>query len=119
MSIHLARIEEIIDSSGAAPRTEMLLPAGVRHRQLKVRTLLAGMMLTQADRRPAFLTEVHQALTALPGAVQARLGVTEEWEHGPHQLTYRQVERTFGLVARALGKENPRRPLRCPCRRPG
>jgi hypothetical protein len=107
VSIPLARIEDIIDGSGAAPRTEVLLPIGVRHRQLKVRTLLAGMMLTQADRRPAFLTGVHQALTALPGRDQARLGVTEEWEHGPHQLTYRQVERTFGLVARALGKDKP------------
>jgi hypothetical protein len=107
VSIPLARIEDIIDGSGVAPRTEMLLPTGVRHRQLKVRTLLAGMMLTQADRRPAFLTEVHQALTALPGPDQARLGVTEEWGHGPHQLTRRQVERTFGLVAKALGKDEP------------
>ena len=107
MTIPLARVEDIIDGSGVAPRTEVLLPIGVRHRQLKVRTLLAGMMLTQADRRPAFLTEVHAALTALPGPDQARLGVTEEWEHGPHQLTYRQVERTFGLVVKALGKDEP------------
>jgi hypothetical protein len=39
----LAAFEEIIDASGAAPRTEAMLPAGVRPRQLSVRTLLAGM----------------------------------------------------------------------------
>jgi len=107
VTIPLARIEDIIDGSGAALRTEVLLPIGVRHRQLKVRTLLAGMMLTQADRRPAFLTEVHEALTALPEPDQARLGVTEEWKHGPHQLTCRQAGRTFGLIVKALGKDEP------------
>jgi hypothetical protein len=103
----LARIEEIIDASGAAPRIEALLPAGVRHRQLRVRTLLAGMMLTQADPRPAHLTRVRDALTTLPEPDQARLGVTENWKTGPHQLTYRQTERTFGLVTGALAKGVP------------
>jgi hypothetical protein len=65
------------------------------------------MMLTLADRRPAHLTEVHAQLTALPGPDQRRLGVTQEWETGPHQLTYRQVERTFGLITAALAKNTP------------
>ena len=65
------------------------------------------MMLALADRRPAHLTEVHAALTALPAADQRRLGVTEEWKTGPHQLTYRQAERTFGLITAALRKEEP------------
>ena len=95
MSIPLAALEEIIDTSGIAPRIE-LLPIGVRHRQLRVRTLLAGMMLSQADQRPAHLTRVRDALTALPGPDQVRLGVLEDWRTGPHQLTYRQTERTFG-----------------------
>ena len=103
----LAAFEEIIDASGAAPRIEALLPVGVRPRQLSVRALLAGMCLTQADGRPAHLTRVHQALTALPEPDQRRLGVTADWKHGPHQLTYRQTERTFGLVADALGKDEP------------
>ena len=103
----LARAEDIIDASGTAPPIEALLPIGVRHRQLRVRTLLTGMMLTLADRRPAFLTEVHAALTALPGPDQARLGVTEDWKTGPHQLTYRQVERTFNLMADALAEKQP------------
>ena len=80
MSIPLARIEEIIDASGVAPRIEALLPTGVRHRQLRVRTLLAGMLLCQADHRPAHLTRVRDALTALPPAGQARLGVLENWK---------------------------------------
>ena len=103
----LARLEEITDAAGIAPRVEAMLPIGVRHRQLRVRTLLAGMLITQADQRPAHLTRVRDALTALPPADQARLGVTEDWTTGPHQLTYRQTERTFGLVADALAKDAP------------
>ena len=65
------------------------------------------MCLTQADHRPAHLTRVHQALTSLPEDDQRRLGVIADWKHGPHLLTYRQTERTFGLVADALGKDEP------------
>jgi hypothetical protein len=100
-------LEAIIEASGIAPRIEALLPAGARHRQLTVSTLIPGMMLTRADRRPAHLTEVHAALTALPASDQARPGVTEEQKNGPHQLTCRQAERTFGLITRALKKEEP------------
>ena len=117
--IPLAVLEEVIDASGAAPRIEAMLPAGVRPRQLKVRTLLAGMCLAQADHRPAHLTRVHQALTSLPEDEQRRLGVIADWKHGPHQLTYRQTERTFGLVADALAKDEPdglpSRPLQAAC----
>jgi hypothetical protein len=105
--ISLAAFEEIIDASGIAPRIEAALPAGVRPRQLSVRTLLAGMCLAQADHRPAHLTRVHQALTALSGDHQRRLGVVADWKGGPHTLTYRQTEYTFGLVATALGKDEP------------
>jgi hypothetical protein len=82
-------------------------PAGARARQLSVRTLLAGMCLTQADGRPAHLTRVRQALVSLPGDDQRRLGVLADWKGGPHLLTYRQAEYTFGLVADALGKGKP------------
>jgi hypothetical protein len=107
VSIPLHRLEDIIDTSRIALRIEALLPIGVRHRQLRVRTLILGMQLTMADRRPAYLTEVHAALITLPGPDQARLGVTEDWAAGPHQLTYRQVERTFNLVTGALSKDDP------------
>jgi hypothetical protein len=105
--IPLAAFEEIIDASGIAPRIEAMLPIGVRARQLSVRALMAGMCLTQADGRPAHLTRVHQALTSLPEDDQRRLGVTADWKHGPHWLTYRQTEYTFGLAARALAKDEP------------
>jgi hypothetical protein len=105
--IALAAFEEIIDRSRVAPRIEVVLPAGVRGRQLSVRTLLAGMCLAQADHRPAHLTRVHQALTSLPEDEQRRLGVIAEWKNGPHQLTYRQTERTAGLVVAALAKDEP------------
>ena len=107
MSIPPAALEALIEASGIAPRIEAQLPIGVRHRQLRVATLILGMMLTLADRRPAHLTEIHAALTALPAAGQWRLGVTEQWKTGPHQLTYRQAERTFGLITAALEKQQP------------
>jgi hypothetical protein len=106
--IPLAVFEDIIDASGVAPRIEALLPTGVRGRQLRVRTLLAGMCLTQADHRPAHLMgRVHQALTALGEDDQRRLGVIADWKHGPHQLTYRQTEYTFALTAGAVAKDEP------------
>jgi hypothetical protein len=103
----LAAFEDIIDASGTAARIEAMLPAGVRRRQLSVRTLLAGMCLTQADGRPAHLTRIRQALTSLPEDDQRRLGVIRDWKCGPHRLTYRQTEYTFGLVADALGRDEP------------
>jgi hypothetical protein len=105
--IALTVLEEITGVSGVAPRIEVMLPIGVRRRQLKARTLLAGMCLAHADHRPAHLTRVHQALTALSEGEQRRPGVIADWKHGPHQLTYRQTERTFGLVNAALGKDEP------------
>jgi hypothetical protein len=57
--------------------------------------------------RPAHLTRVRQALTALPEADQRRLGVLADWRNGPHLLTCRQAEYTFGLVTAALGKDEP------------
>ena len=107
MSIPLTALEDIIDGSGVAPPIQALLPAAVRRRQLTIRTLLLGMQLTLADDRPAHLTRVREALTTLPAADQVRLGVIEDWENGPHQLTYRQVEHTFGLMVEALEKEHP------------
>jgi hypothetical protein len=107
VSIPLAVIEDIIDGSGAAETIEDLLPHGVRGRQLTARTLLTGMLLALADNRPAHLTRVHAALTSLPAADQERLGVTEDWRTGPHQLTYRQVEHTCRLITRALARPEP------------
>jgi len=104
---HLARLEEIIDRSGAPGRIEAMLPAGARRRQLSARTLLIGMALAQDAGRPAHLTRLHAALTSLPRAGQERLGVIRDAGHGPHQLTYRQVEHTFRLITTALRKDKP------------
>src|SRR5689334_2119124 len=103
----LAVLEPVIDASGVAARIEAVLPAGVRTRQLSVRTLLAGMCLAAADHRPAHLTRVRQALISLPEDDQRRLGVLADWKHGPHRLTYRQTEYTFGLIAGLLAKDEP------------
>jgi hypothetical protein len=107
VSIPLAVIEQIVAGSGAAEAIELMLPAGVRERQLKAGTLLTGMMLALADGRPAHLTRVLEALTGLPEDDQKRLGVIAQWKTGPHQLTYRQVEHTHRLIRKALTRENP------------
>jgi hypothetical protein len=103
----LFAIEAVVDEAGVAPRLEVLLPVGVRPRQLSVRTLLVGIMLALSDGRPAHLSRVHAALRALGEEEQRRLGVVVAWKCGPHLLTYRQVERTFGLLVDALSKEYP------------
>ena len=103
----LERLERIVVASEVAGRIEALLAVGVRPRQLKVRTLLLGMLLVAAAGRPAHLRRVHQALLALAADDQHRLGIIAEWNTGPHPLTYRQVERTFGLVVTALANDTP------------
>jgi hypothetical protein len=103
----LATLESIVDDSGVAPPLEALLPFGVRPRQLHVRTLLLGILLALADGRPAHLTRVHAALLALEEVDRRRLGVVVEWKCGPHLLSYRQTERTVGLLGAALSKESP------------
>jgi hypothetical protein len=103
----LARYEAIVDASGVARPLEALLPIGVRPRQLSVRSLLVGILVVLADGRAAHLSRVHAALLALGETERRRLGVVVEWKSGPHELTYRQMERTFGLVVAALKKEHP------------
>lgn len=103
----LARAEAVIDAAGVAACIEVTLPTGGRPRQLSVRTLLVGMLMAQADNRPAQLSRVHGALVGLSTSDQRRLGVVVDWRRGPHTLTYRQVERTFGLVVDALSVDAP------------
>ncbi len=103
----LHRLLQIIDASGVPERIEMLLPVGVRPRQLSVRSLLLGILLALADERPAHLRRIHEALIGLPERDKWRLGVICSWKNGPHELTYRQTERTFGLIVAALCKEKP------------
>jgi hypothetical protein len=107
LTAELERVEEIIDASAITKWIELLLPAGVRPRQLKVRTLLIGMTLTMLDGRDALLSNVHKTLLALPTDDQLRLGVIAPWRTGPHTLTYRQLEYTYRLIANKLTKEGP------------
>lgn len=94
-----------MDTAAVSAGVEGALPSGGRPRQLSVRTLLIGLLLALADHRPAHLTRVHQALIGLDLDDQHRLGVVVDWRAGPHPLTYRQVERTFGLIVEALGRD--------------
>ena len=107
MSIPLAALEDIIDGSGVAPRIEALLPAGVRRRQLTIRTLLLGMQLTLADHRPAHLTGVRagadRAARRRPGAARRHRGL-EERPAPAHLPPGRAHLRPHGGGA---GKEHP------------
>jgi hypothetical protein len=79
----LATFEAIVDAAGVAGRLESLLPLGVRPRQLHVRTLLLGILLAQADGRPAHLSRAHAALIGLGDDERARLGVVAKWKGVP------------------------------------
>jgi hypothetical protein len=107
LSAALKRIERMIDASGIAGSIELLLPIGVRARQLSVRTLIVGMTLAMLDGRDAMLTGVHKALSALSADQQLRLGVIARWKTGPHTLTYRQLEYTYRLIVKKLSKDHP------------
>ena len=104
----LARLESVVDDPGAAEvlgAIEAKMPIGVRPRQLALRTLILGILLALSDDRPAHLTRVHRALLALPNAERWRLGVLVRWKREVHELSYRQVERTFSLLVRLLGAD--------------
>jgi hypothetical protein len=107
LSSQLALIEQIIDRSGVAERIEALLPVGVRQRQLRARTLIAGILLVAIAHRPMFVLNIYRALIGLPEGDQLRLGIIATWKDGPHRLTYRQTERTFKLIRQALSKPHP------------
>lgn len=103
----LEHYEEILDASEVAEVIEATLSVGPRRRQLSVRTLLLGILITLGDGRPAHLVRVHYALVSLRPEDQRRLGVVVDWHGRDHQLTYRQVEYTFGRVARSVAKDAP------------
>lgn len=100
--IGLDRLEAVVDASGMASVIEAVMPSGGRPRQLGVRALLVGLLLTISDDRPVHLCRVHAALVGLGHADQVRLGILVRARRGPHRLTYRQVERTFSTMVRAL-----------------
>ena len=58
-------------------------------------------------RPPAHLVRVHHALLDLDTQDRHRLGIIADCKHGPHLLSYRQTERTFGLVVKALSRDTP------------
>lgn len=65
------------------------------------------MLVSQAEGRPAHLVRAYDALTGLAETDQHRLGIITDWKTGPHRLTYRQVEYTFGIVSHAVAKDSP------------
>jgi hypothetical protein len=107
VSARLERVERIIDASHTAERVEALLPVGVRPRQLRVRTLMVGMVLAMLAGRDALLTNVLHALLELPETERRRLGVIALWNDAEHRLTYRQLEYTYRLISHILAKDRP------------
>jgi len=81
--IGLDRLEAVVDASGMAAVIEAVMPSGGRPRQLGVRALLVGLLLTISDDRPVHLCRVHAALVGLGHADQVRLGVLVDARRGP------------------------------------
>jgi len=86
---------------------EAAMPSGGRPRQLPVRTVLIGLLLALCDQRPAHLTRAHAALVALSSSEGLRLSVITVRRGRRHQATYRQMERTFSVMTRAIGEKWP------------
>ena len=106
----LARLEALLDDEAVARQIAQLearLPIGVRPRQLRVRSLVLGMLLCQAEHRPAHLSRIHAALVGLGETDRWRLGVTGDWKGRPHLLSYRQVEYTNDRLCAVLAKDDP------------
>ena len=99
----LGRLEAIIDDSRVASMIEEVMPKGGRPRQLPVRTVLLGLLLALNDERPAHLTRAYGALVALSKSDQLRLSVLSVRATRCHRATYRQLERTFSVMMRAIG----------------
>lgn len=91
-----------MDRAGVCDAIEAAMPTGGRPRQLRIRTLLVGLLLALSEHRPAHLCRVHGALVALPAGDRERLGITTGTASGPHTLTYRQVERTVSTMTAVL-----------------
>jgi len=104
-AVDLAAVETIIDAAGVSTQWEAAMPTGGRPRQLPVRTLLVGIAAAIADDRPAHLSRVHRALVGLGEPDRVRLDIVVDGPRGRHTLTYRQVERTFTSLVRAIGPE--------------
>ena len=71
-------MEEIVDASREAERIEVLLPVGVRPRQLRARTLLIGMVLAMLAGCDALLTTSF-GRSELSEDDHRRLGVIAPW----------------------------------------
>jgi len=107
--VDCARLEALLDDEAVAKQIAQLearLPIGVRPRQLRVRSLVLGMLLCQAAHRPAHLSRIHAALVGLGETDRWRLGVTATWRGRTHLLSYRQVEYTNDLLCAVLAKDD-------------
>jgi hypothetical protein len=104
---YLAVAENLIDTSGVVPILDSLMPTGVKRRQLSVRTVLLGFLLTARKKQPLYLTNVIENLRELPVDVQRRLGVVAVIQgfSGEHAATYRQCEDTFRRLMLVLDPE--------------
>jgi len=101
--LDLAWAEAAVDRSNVAPFIERAVPVALQ-RQLSIRTLLLGIVVTAMEERPLMLSWVWTTLCELEPEDQRRLGVIGTTVHGEHdhQLSYRQVEDTFRVVMLAL-----------------
>ncbi len=107
--VDCARPEAILDDEAVAKQIAQLearLPIGARPRQLRLRSLLLGMLSCAAEHRPAHLSRVHESLRGLREADKSRLGVIASWHGRAHELTYRQVEYTNDLLCALLAKDH-------------
>lgn len=88
--------ERIIDASGVVELVDPLLPSKGRPRQLPLRTLLVGCVMTAMLKQPLHICRVREVLLDMSRKHRLRLGVSVFLSDGEiHDLTERQIYRLF------------------------
>ena len=97
--VSLAAAERLIDESGLALYIDNLIKEKTgrgRPRQLSVRTMLVGCVLTSQSGR-SHLVRVEETLNALPYSTKRRLGLDPK-----KGVTYRQITRLYALMTSVI-----------------
>ena len=101
--VSLAAAERLIDESGLALYIDNLIKEKTgrgRPRQLSVRTMLVGCVLTSQSGR-SHLVRVEETLNALPYSTKRRLGLDPK-----KGVTYRQITRLYALMTSVIDEKD-------------
>ena len=103
----LGRAEAVVDAWGSLLASKPSSPSACVPASSRCAPSWSGSSSPSATAGRPTCAECMPPQAGLAKNKPGRLGVSLEWRSGPHDLTYRQVERTFSLVVGVLAKANP------------